>query len=730
MFKPLLIGLLNTQGFKDLKSEFGGDLLGGITGTAVALPQAMGLGVILFTSLGLNSASGALAGLLGAALLSLSSGMAGATNGMISAPNGPVTMLLVASLYDISSTGVDSSVLLTILLLILVFAGVIQIILGMTFGGYLVKYIPYPVIAGLVTGIGLLMILSQVKSLTAAALNDDEGMYKTIPFIIAVITLASIHLSNRRWPQIPGILTGLIIGTLSFHLLTLFFSNPAPDSWVVGKIPSILGFIDMPTFTDLPQLPWLKILTISLAVAMLASIDCLLTAVVADGQTGARHNSHRELTAQGTGQILAGLLGGIGGGGTKGSTLVAIESGGARWTGVVCAAVIISLILFAGSVGLYLPISVLAGVIAYVGINMVDINVFSWIQRRRLRVDAVVAIAVISSTLIYDLLVGLGVGLVGSVLLYIRSQVRVPVLHDRATGRNHRSLQDRSNVENQLLLEHGERIIYIELRGNLFFGTADRLFNELLDDLEKPVWMVINMRRVQHIDSSAVHLLGQMASRLQQNGGFMMFSNVMKHSGGFKKINKAFRQLGSIDDISKVKTFASTDAALQFAEDSLLESVNYTTPTKQTSVSLKNNKLCTNLDKKTIKALSKVLQQLSFERKKVLFSQGDPGESIYLVLKGEVEIRLPVGRYHYKRAAKIGPGSYFGSVAFLRPGLRSTTGVVTQACELLQLDRKALNRLMKQGEHETVVHILESVARTVARQLRWTRAELTRIEKA
>ena len=344
--------------------------------------------------------------------------------------------------------------------------------------------------------------------------------------------------------------------------------------------------------------------------------------------------------------------------------------------------------------------------------------------------DAIVAIVVVLSTLIYDLLVGLGVGLAGSVLLYIRSQVRVPVLHDRASGRNHRSLQDRSDEENQLLNEHGERIIYVELRGNLFFGTADRLFNELLDDLEKPVWIVINMRRVQHIDSSAVHLLGQMAARLQKNGGVMMFSNVIKHSGGFKKINKAFRQLGSVDDISKVKTFASTDAALQYAEDSLLESVGYPVSAKQSSVSLEKNKLCKNLDKKTIKALSKVLQKVSFARKKVLFSQGDPGESIYLVLKGEVEIRLPVGRYHYKRAAKIGPGGYFGSVAFLRPGLRSTTGVVTQDCELLQLDRSALRRLMKRGEYESVVHILESVAKTVATQLRWTRAELTRIEEA
>ena len=721
---------INSSLLDKYKREHAGDLLGGITATAVALPQAMGLGVVLFTALGFDAASGALAGLMGAAILSMCSGLAGATTGMISAPNGPVTMLLVASLYDISSGGIESSALLTSLALILALAGIIQIVLGLTLGGYLVKYIPFPVIAGLVTGIGLLMIFSQIESITRTAITDVDGLLKALPFVIALFTLASIHISARLWPRVPCILAGMIFGMLCFHLIIFFISSEVPARWVVGEIPSIQGIIKMPELQDIKTLPWLKILIAAFAVAMLASIDCLLTAVVADGQTRSRHDSKKELTAQGIGQILAGLFGAVGGGGTKGSTLVAIDSGGRRWAAVVCAIVIFSLILFAGDVGHYLPISVLAGVIAYVGINLIDLNIINWLQRKRLRIDAFVAVAVILSTLVYDLLFGLGVGLIGSMLLYIRGQIRVPVLHDRATGKDRRSLQQRTLAENRLLDDYGDRIIYLELRGNLFFGTADRLYNELLKDLEKPIWMVINLRRVQHIDSSAVHLLAQMASRLQQSGGTMVFSNVIKHSGGFKKINKAFRQLGSIDELSSVKTFPSTDVALQFAEDNLLESIGAEPQLKQFKVSIEDNRLCSNLNKKTIKALTKVLQTAQFPKKKILFKQGDPGESIYLVLSGEVEIRLPIGRYHYKRAAKIGPGNYFGSVAFLRPGLRSTTGVVTADCELMVLDRKSLKTLMKKGEHEAVVHILESVARTVASQLRWSRSELTRLEKA
>jgi SulP family sulfate permease len=147
-----------------------GDLLGGIAGSAVALPQSMGLGLLLFTAIGLDASAGAMAGLLGAAVLSLSSGLVGGTRGMISAPNGPVTMLLVASLTTLVANGVQGQGLLLALSVILILAGLFQFLFAVAKGGHLVKYIPFPVVAGLVTGIGILMILSQIQSLTGSVL--------------------------------------------------------------------------------------------------------------------------------------------------------------------------------------------------------------------------------------------------------------------------------------------------------------------------------------------------------------------------------------------------------------------------------------------------------------------------------------------------------------------------------------------------------------------------------
>jgi SulP family sulfate permease len=705
-----------------------GDLLGGIAGAAVALPQSMGLGLILFTAIGLDASTGAMAGLVGAAVLSLSSGLVGATRGMISAPNGPVTMLLVASLTTLVADGVQGQGLLLALSVILLLSGLLQLLFGLTGGGHLVKYIPFPAVAGLVTGIGILMILSQVKSLTGSAAEEVNGVWRAIPLLTALITLAGIKVTHRYLPQLPGVIGGLLAGIVSFHLLVLMMPSPFPVQWVVGTIPSLHGIVTVPEFSAFAKLPWPHILAAALAVALLASIDSLLTAVVADGRTGARHDARRELAAQGMAQILVGLLGGLGGGGTKGSTLVAIDSGGRRWSAVVAGLAFLSLLLFVGPVGRFLPVSVLAGVIIYVGMGMIDVNILGWIQKRRLRMDAVVAIAVIATTLGYDLLAGLVVGVVGSVFLFIRGQLSLPVLHERASGKERRSLKERTEEERLLLDENGDRIVYVELRGNLFFGTADRLFTELMADLERPVWMVINMRRVQHIDTSAMYLLRQMTARLRRNGGTMVYANVFKHSSGTRKINKAFRQLGRTVDLPKVKTFGSTDAALEYAENKLLRNLGWEPPAGGKRADLAANSLCADLSPATIEALSSVLRSLSLERKAMVYTQGEHGDAVYLVLQGEVETRLPTGRYHYKRLAKIGPGGYFGNVAFLQPGPRSTSAVVTSNAQLLVLDRAALKTLEESGEPDAARHILESIIRTVTGQLRWTRAELARIE--
>ncbi|MFC1828201.1 SulP family inorganic anion transporter [Thermodesulfobacteriota bacterium] len=277
---------LSSDSFK--KSFHISDILGGFAGSAVALPQAMGLGVVLFSVMGMDASTGAMAGLLGVAVLSIVSGLFGATIGMISAPNGPVTMLLIGVFTEMSANGAGSEEMMTALSAILILTGLCQLAFGAVGGGQLIKYIPFPVVAGLVTGIGLLMIKSQVLLLAKDIYRSPSfDLHTAIPVITALLTIFTIVVVPKKFPKIPGALAGLICGIFLFQVL-VYFMGDAEQSWVVGTIPSLASLRLGITPQALNNLPWNIIITSSLALTILATTDCLITSVVADSRTGER----------------------------------------------------------------------------------------------------------------------------------------------------------------------------------------------------------------------------------------------------------------------------------------------------------------------------------------------------------------------------------------------------------------------------------------------------------
>jgi len=471
-----------------------GDLWGGIAAVAIILPQAMAFGVALMAVAGFSASVGALTGLIGTAAVCLMSGMVGGTRGLVSAPTGPMLVIQVAAITALHKSGLEGDALITGLMALLLVMGLIQFIIGFSGGGKLIKFLPYPVIAGFITGSGILMILSQVNPLSAPVSIIEWRPWYWLPIATAAVTFFFMSLIPEFFPRIPGTVGGLVIGTIFFQVAALLGPATVPAEWIIGSLPTPTNFgggLDLATFMSLP---WKVIVPSALALAVLASIDTLLTSVVADVETKVRHVARKELIGQGLGQVLAGFTGGMAGAGTTGATLVAVKSGGRRWVALVSAVSIIALIFVGGSVGEILPISVLAGVIFHVAMGMLDRDVLTWLKRPQARMDGVIALLVTGVTVAYDLMVAVGVGVFIAVIMFVRNEVRAQVVHRRSNASQFHSVTTRTEDERELLDYNAERIVMYELRGNLFFATADRLFEELSPDLNNNILYTLQQK--------------------------------------------------------------------------------------------------------------------------------------------------------------------------------------------------------------------------------------------
>lgn len=703
------------------------DIWGGVSASAIVLPQAMAFGVALLMPYTGSAALGAMAGIIAAALLSFASNLSRGTQGLVSSPTGPTLVLLSAALASLYATGITGQKMMTAMALIVILAGVTQIIIGVSGGGRLIKYIPYPVVAGFMTGSAILMILSQLNLLQNANPETQWSIWHWTPVMAAVATFATVALVPKWLPKIPGTVAGLIIGSIVFHIVMFGFSATTPEQWLIGVPPSFSNLQFGLDWSLVSDLPWFIIISSAAALAILSSLDTLLTAVVADVATESRHNATKELVGQGVGYMGSALLGGIAGAGTTGATLVAIKSGGRNWVGAVVCCVLILVILALGSVVAVIPISALAGIIIYVAVmDMIERDLLAWIKRRRTRVDALIAILVTVVTVAYDLIVAVGVGISIAVLQFIYAQIHLPIVYRRSTVTQQPSLCRRSVEARELLKTHGERVVQYELQGNLFFGTVDRLFEELSEDLNHPVWLILNVGRVSQVDLTAMKMFQHMADRLYSQGGQLLFSNVRRGIGFGKKVKKTLRKISRKSHVNVIKTFTDSDEALEYAEDCLLKELGFVLRHASLKVELESVELCSEFDGLDMAAFSSILKFETIKAGKCLFKVGDFGDDLYIVLRGEVDAVLPYSKHHYIRLAKFVPGTFFGEVAFLQPGPRTAEGRVIYDAEVAVLNREGFTQLNQQRP-EAGTKLLLALGRNLGNHLRWSNEELRRL---
>lgn len=393
-----------------------GDLFGGLTAGIVALPLALAFGV--------QSGLGATAGLYGAIFLGIFAAILGGTPAQVSGPTGPMTVVTASTVATLAQQTTEPGSLLGSMIIIFVLAGLVQVIFGLLKLGSLIRFIPYSVISGFMSGIGVIIILLQLFPLLGQPSPDStinvirkfpEALLgiRWIALLYSIITILIIYLFSRLIKIFPGSLAGLLIVTIISLILPYEVTR-------IGDIPSGFPGLQINKIFNL-NVDFIKLIVpAAITLGALGSIDSLLTSVVADNITKTHHNSNRELVGQGIGNIVAGLFGGMAGAGATMRTVVNIRAGGRTpISGIIHGITLLIILLGAGKYAALIPMPVLAGILITVGIGIIDYKGLRHLLKIP-RYDAAVMLVVFVLTVFLDLLTAVAVGMVLGSLLFMK----------------------------------------------------------------------------------------------------------------------------------------------------------------------------------------------------------------------------------------------------------------------------------------------------------------------
>ncbi len=722
-----------------------GELWGGLAAMLVALPSSIAFGVLVFSAIDPALAGqGALFGMLGAAALGLIAPIFGGTPALITAPCAPAAAILAGLASGLAVSGVETSRIPGLLALTALLSASLQVIYGLVKGGRFIKYIPYPVVSGYLSGVGLIIALGQLPKLLGLPKGTDvwhglvtPALWQWPGIVVGVATITVMVCTPRLTRKVPAAILGLLAGIIAYLVYGLF--NPA--LLVVENNPLVIGPIRLSgsllqsmgaQFQALLQVQAedLRLVFYSaLALSALLSIDTLKTCVVLDALTRGRHNSNRELFGQGIGNLAAFTAGGMPGAGTMGPTLVNITSGGATSrSGSLEGVFVVLAILVLGPLIAWIPIGALAGILLVVAFRMFDWSAFKLLRHADTRFDfaVIAAVVIVAETVGLIAASATGVGL--AILLFIRDQIRGSVLRRRATLKEVSSKTRRLEAERSILSEYGDQAAVFDLQGNLFFGTTDQLFTEVEPDLRTRRWLLLDMRRVQSMDYTAANLFRQMHNRLAERGGGLLFCGMPSSLPRRQDIHRYLSQVRLVGDSKGgIRVFEIRDEALEWMENRILEFAGWAGGQEQRPLELHEIELLRDMDKAAIRELEKCVHSRKVSAGQKVFNRGDQGDEIFMICSGVVSVLLPLpgGKRHH--LATFGRGDFFGEMAFLDRGTRSADAEAKVDSELYVLSRHEFDSHAR-ANAILGARVFARLARAVSLRLRQTDGELSVIE--
>ena len=721
------------------ESTLKGDIAGGLTAAFLALPVSIVVGSFTLEALGRNGYTlGIVSGIWGLALGAIILALLGTHSSGVNVPRSVagffVAALLSQMVMGFNTASVDPSAQLAAVFLFLALTGLVQTLIGLTHLGGMVKYCPQPVLAGFLNAVGILLFVSQIGPMLG---NEDahsirevwvefEQSLAPLNLLVVAITAAVIAWPPRFLHRVPSMILGVIAGTAGYHILDAMGLEKYLGS-TIGAMPPIHPPFDIGlSFYSFIQVYGARLpdmIAAAFGLAIVGSLDHLLSSKAYEARTGVRLDTNRELAKLGGTNTLLACIGCIPVGINLTNSLANHNAGGrSRWSLVVLGVTAIIMIMAFGWVIGWLPRVVVSVLLMTLALRLIDFDVpvtlFKWMVgkikvSRSHAIDLAILIIVAAVAIAVGVANGVAVGIVIAVGFFIATTSRSVVRRVYRTDVIH-SRRSRPSEEMEQLDIHGRKVVVLVLEGIVFFGTADHLLDRIDQLLKEDVThIIIDMKRVNYIDSTGARIFGQIAKLVHESKRQLLVS----HMSSSHELWGFLEDTGVVRAVGTSRFFDDTDYALEKAEnDLLLDVMGEKTIIKETPLSrITPMEL---LSKEELSTLSPQLEKRIFNPGEHIFREGEPGDELFIISEGSASVyRSMEDNVGSHRLVTFGQGTVFGEMALLDSQPRSASVRADGRLACYVMSRHQLDQLVTQN-HAIAVKLLISLSRELGRRLR------------
>jgi SulP family sulfate permease len=723
-----------------------GDMAGGFSAAIITLPMSIAYGVAAFSALGPEfRPHAALFGLNAAIIAGFFAALLGGTPAQISGPKAPLTLIMTTVVGSLAADPLwhnlpmdHNWIVVSLASVCVIIGGVTQLISGLIGLGNIVKYIPYPVVAGFMNGIAILLIWNQLPPFLGFENNIDlAGVLSGFSFdnginlLIGSCTLISIYLSKRYLRRAPAFLTGLIAGS-ALYLVCATIAGPSFKVASIGELRAVLP--SATAFSGLFHVPWdaisaawmIKMVLYGIVLGIIGSMESLMSSVAIDNIRGTRHDSKSELLGQGIGNIIASFFGSLFAAGSIPRSIANIRAGGRnKISGAMCS--LLMLLIFISSAPLLgkIPLSVFSAIIIYVGSNLFDrptLRLFKALQTpgrvRRdvfaiLLVNVGVAVITVSVNLVWAVIIGLAISTAYFIIKMGTSVIRREYTADLICSNKVRGRQQIAHLN-----EKRSNIKVFELQGPIFFGSADRLAHVLEAKMTKATYCVLDMKQITEIDSTGANILVRLHKMFEKQNKFLLISHIHTNNAlwDFLEIS------GVKKEIPDDRFFLSTDLALEWAEDQLLNELCKGDACRH--YELAEIDIFEDFSIEELKTIELLLRKDTFNKDEMLIKEGDTDRDLYILTRGSVSVKmnLPLSSAE-RRLFTFDAGVVFGEMALLDGKPRSANVQAEEDSEVYRLSFNNFGKLLDR-QPQIAAKLLKNIALVLSDRLRARSNEL------